>query len=467
MDQVTATQGAAPPAETTTPAASAGDVRSGISAILNAPEGGETQTIAGQVGELLQQASQTSGLEQAAADVLDRAAVPAETQAEELPAEEVDDDDEPEAPAPGGDQPAQNQPPGKSARRNAAYGWAKQIASAYHGQELKTVTPDQLPSVDDFKSMLEAQNKLSSIEFEFNQATPQAHWSVLEKLSAGNPQAMTQFASNMVRVLPQTNPDAYRAISSPIIKSLVNGFYSRAEQETNLENKQALGVAAQTFEYFVTGGRHYRQLPYLQAGENGQGQQPQAGMTPEMQQILAQNQQYQQMIQKANEEAQAAAYNSRMEQMNGTVSDEIGKAVQEALAPLAASYKGQPKLLEALQQKFRQDVEESIQANPNIHRFVQDRELAVAQGNEQAKQAALGRLKAMLSAAVAAHKPAYFRSSRQQMESVHQDRHEQLRQAAEVRHPAPAASVPGASRGPIDISQVKSPREGIRALLNG
>lgn len=468
MDQVTATPGAAPAAPPpVSPIEGANDVRSGISQILNTPSGGETQSIAEQVGELLEQATQSSGLEQAAADVLDKAGTVAEAPVEPPPADDDDDEAEPEAPQAGVDPAqAQNQPLGKSARRNAAYGWAKQIASAYHGQELKTVTPDQLPTVEEFKAMRDAHNALSAISFDFNQATPEAHEQFLARLNQTNPEAMARLASHMVKSLPKVNQQAYTALASPIARGIVERMYREAEAEPNLEAKQSLGIAAQILEYQLTGKRYYRPLPYLQGdGQGGQQPQPQAGMTPEMRAILAENQQYRQMHEQSERQAQAQQAEARLGQFDGTVSTEVGKEVEAALAPLANVYKGNPKVFEALQSKFRQDVESAIEANPNMAQFVQQRQIAVQTGDEQHRNAALSRFRQMLNAAIAVHKAAYYRSSRQQMEPAQQARHEQLRQVADVRHPAPTASAPGGASAPVDLSQARSARDGIRMLL--
>jgi hypothetical protein len=341
-------------------------------------------------------------------------------------------------------------------RYSHAYKFAKALAQAFTGNEVKSLDPNLLPSVDELTQYRNGYIEHERLAESFLSGRPEHAEQFVQHWNQQSPEAMAVVADRMQDVLAHTNAPAYQRLASPVIDRFLGGMYQQAMSESDPAVRENMVKGAQMAEWWFTGGPRggtYRQIDLNQQ------------VDPLAQREAAINQKMQ-YLQQQEQRTQQAVAQQWQQRVDSARQDTVTAKVDKALGSLKAAYEKTPKLYDALKSSLIADVERTVGANPakQVFDVKYDRVLG-SRGNDQFLTQVMGEYGNMVDRAIAANLSEYLRSSQRQVTAAQQGRQDALRQAASQPAPSTAGAPVHQPLSP-NLNQLRTMEDKIDALLS-
>lgn len=245
-----------------------------------------------------------------------------------------------------------------------------------------------------------------------------------------SPEGMAALASIMPEFLRQSNPDAYSKLTYPVMMHMERGLKGWAGQTADEALKKSLTHAANVLEWARTG----------KWSDQPAAAQP---VNPELaQREQAVNQRWQQ-IQQQERAQHAQRWQGWRSDTDNSIASEVGKQVDEALAPIKTQYASDPVIYGALRDKFFRDVYERVaKSGDAFQRFLYRYEGAERTQSDQDRADLVSLYAAMAKRVTQAGRAELLKSAASRVKSQSDATHQKLAAAATQVSPGTAGAPP-------------------------
>lgn len=223
----------------------------------------------------------------------------------------------------------------------------QRIYGAYKAFKAMTEALGFEPTVDQLRAYVERFNDTEAMEADFNSPNPADVENFALNWNEKSPQGMVNFAAILPDFLARHNAAAYAQMARPVILRYANALYERAQDPTLDENlRKALLGTAQTIELDFTGRYRTADAPRDPLSDR------ERALEAKEAQIRAWEQQQQQ--------ARIDRYRS---EVNRSIDEELGKRIEEALAPIKTQLQSHPTIYRAVRNDFLNEIRSKVSSN--------------------------------------------------------------------------------------------------------
>lgn len=283
------------------------------------------------------------------------------------------------------------------------------------------------PSVEDVRLYYDSYADRVSMESDFSSDDPNSaaqfvnRWFGADQTGSFRDNYL-KVASVLPAALARANPQAYKAMSVPVLSGYREGLWQRAEYEQNPEIRSALLAAAQILEHDITG--KYRPLD-----DNGKAIQP----TPDPERVRLE------ADRRAFNEEKSQATQQRVQQWQNSLASrihsQIGDKIDEALAPLKSVHDKAPRIYNSAKSDFLTEVQNAVKKDAQWSVYEAMVNQASRTQTAESADAVQGFYLEMASRAISNLRRNFLKEAGVAVVRQSEQRHQQLQQSASRQAP--------------------------------